>query len=168
VLKLVADGDISDEVAELVVHSRRTVDRHRANMLENSACATARARLRRDLPRSDPTLESGSQRRLASEPTSAARLSWSSWQAGQPSRCACIPGTAASGELELDVAVEVLEALLAGQLGAHRSQQSSEQVGGWRDVAVAHGVAPSRTESTASPSAASRALSLRRASWRGL
>src|SRR5204863_3007076 len=69
-----------------------------------------------------------------------------------------------SGEPELDVSVEVLEALLAGQLRARRAQQSREQVGVWRDVAAAHGVAPSRTASTASPSAASRALSLRRAS----
>jgi DNA-binding NarL/FixJ family response regulator len=34
VLKLVAEGHTSDEIAELLVISRKTVDRHRANMLE--------------------------------------------------------------------------------------------------------------------------------------
>jgi DNA-binding NarL/FixJ family response regulator len=34
VLKLVAEGNTSDEIAELLVISRKTVDRHRANMLE--------------------------------------------------------------------------------------------------------------------------------------
>jgi DNA-binding NarL/FixJ family response regulator len=33
VLKLVAEGHTSDEIAELLVISRKTVDRHRANML---------------------------------------------------------------------------------------------------------------------------------------
>ena len=52
--------------------------------------------------------------------TNALRLSWSSWQAGQPVRWACMPGIAPFGvlarHLELDVAVELLEALLAGEL----------------------------------------------------
>jgi DNA-binding NarL/FixJ family response regulator len=34
VLKLVAEGHTSDEIAEMLVISRKTVDRHRANMLE--------------------------------------------------------------------------------------------------------------------------------------
>jgi DNA-binding NarL/FixJ family response regulator len=34
VLKLVAEGHTSDEIADLLVISRKTVDRHRANMLE--------------------------------------------------------------------------------------------------------------------------------------
>jgi DNA-binding NarL/FixJ family response regulator len=34
VLKLVAEGHTSDEIAQLLVISRKTVDRHRANMLE--------------------------------------------------------------------------------------------------------------------------------------
>lgn len=34
VLKLVAEGHSSDEIAELLVISRKTVDRHRANILE--------------------------------------------------------------------------------------------------------------------------------------
>ncbi|HEU4976937.1 MAG TPA: response regulator transcription factor [Baekduia sp.] len=34
VLKLVAEGHTSDEIAELLVISRKTVDRHRANILE--------------------------------------------------------------------------------------------------------------------------------------
>lgn len=34
VLKLVAEGHTSDEIAELLVISRKTVNRHRANMLE--------------------------------------------------------------------------------------------------------------------------------------
>jgi DNA-binding NarL/FixJ family response regulator len=34
VVKLVAEGRTSDEIAELLVISRRTVDRHRANILE--------------------------------------------------------------------------------------------------------------------------------------
>ena len=34
VVKLVAEGHTSDEIAELLVISRRTVDRHRANILE--------------------------------------------------------------------------------------------------------------------------------------
>jgi DNA-binding NarL/FixJ family response regulator len=34
VLKLVAEGHTSDEIAELLAISRKTVDRHRANMLE--------------------------------------------------------------------------------------------------------------------------------------
>jgi DNA-binding NarL/FixJ family response regulator len=34
VLKLVAEGHTSDEIANLLVISRKTVDRHRANMLE--------------------------------------------------------------------------------------------------------------------------------------
>jgi DNA-binding NarL/FixJ family response regulator len=34
VLKLVAEGHTSDEIAGLLVISRKTVDRHRANMLE--------------------------------------------------------------------------------------------------------------------------------------
>lgn len=34
VLKLVAEGNTSDEIAALLVISRKTVDRHRANMLE--------------------------------------------------------------------------------------------------------------------------------------
>jgi DNA-binding NarL/FixJ family response regulator len=34
VLKLVAEGHRSDEISELLVISRRTVDRHRANILE--------------------------------------------------------------------------------------------------------------------------------------
>ena len=34
VLKLVAEGHTSDEIAELLVISRKTVDRHRANMLD--------------------------------------------------------------------------------------------------------------------------------------
>ncbi len=34
VLKLVAEGHTSDEIAETLVISRKTVDRHRANMLE--------------------------------------------------------------------------------------------------------------------------------------
>jgi DNA-binding NarL/FixJ family response regulator len=34
VLKLVAEGHTSEEIAELLVISRKTVDRHRANMLE--------------------------------------------------------------------------------------------------------------------------------------
>jgi DNA-binding NarL/FixJ family response regulator len=34
VLKLVAEGHTSDQIAELLVISRKTVDRHRANMLE--------------------------------------------------------------------------------------------------------------------------------------
>jgi DNA-binding NarL/FixJ family response regulator len=34
VLKLVAEGHSSDEIAEMLVISRKTVDRHRANMLE--------------------------------------------------------------------------------------------------------------------------------------
>jgi DNA-binding NarL/FixJ family response regulator len=34
VLKLVAEGHTSDEIAEILVISRKTVDRHRANMLE--------------------------------------------------------------------------------------------------------------------------------------
>ena len=33
-LKLVAEGHTSDEIAELLVISRKTVDRHRANILE--------------------------------------------------------------------------------------------------------------------------------------
>jgi DNA-binding NarL/FixJ family response regulator len=34
VLKLVAEGHTSDEIADILVISRKTVDRHRANMLE--------------------------------------------------------------------------------------------------------------------------------------
>jgi DNA-binding NarL/FixJ family response regulator len=34
VVKLVAEGHTSDEIAELLVISRKTVDRHRANILE--------------------------------------------------------------------------------------------------------------------------------------
>jgi DNA-binding NarL/FixJ family response regulator len=34
VLKLVAEGHTSDQIAEMLVISRKTVDRHRANMLE--------------------------------------------------------------------------------------------------------------------------------------
>ena len=34
VLKLVAEGHTSDEIADMLVISRKTVDRHRANMLE--------------------------------------------------------------------------------------------------------------------------------------
>jgi DNA-binding NarL/FixJ family response regulator len=34
VVKLVAEGHTSDEIAELLVISRKTVDRHRANVLE--------------------------------------------------------------------------------------------------------------------------------------
>jgi DNA-binding CsgD family transcriptional regulator len=34
VVKLVAEGNTSDEIAELLVISRKTVDRHRANILE--------------------------------------------------------------------------------------------------------------------------------------
>ena len=34
VVKLVAEGHSSDEIADLLVISRRTVDRHRANILE--------------------------------------------------------------------------------------------------------------------------------------
>ncbi len=33
-VKLVAEGRTSDEIAELLVISRKTVDRHRANILE--------------------------------------------------------------------------------------------------------------------------------------
>jgi hypothetical protein len=44
----------------------------------------------------------------------------------------------AAGELELDVAVELVEARLAGQLRVGRSEQPVKQVGGSRGVVVAH------------------------------
>jgi hypothetical protein len=73
-----------------------------------------------------------------------------------------------AGAPELDVAVEVLEALLAGQLRALWAEQPAQQFGGSRHAAFAHAVRPSRSESSASPSTASRALSFLRASWRVL
>ena len=67
---------------------------------------------------------------LSRSPTrraSARRLSCSSRQAGQPSRWARRPGIAASasraGELELDVAVELVEALVAADLRRGRAEQ---------------------------------------------
>jgi hypothetical protein len=76
-----------------------------------------------------------------SRPTIAARLSWSSWHAGQPSRCARKRGTCcvgvSGGEFEFDVAVEVLEALLAGQLGAPGPSSLPSRSAGSRGVAVA-------------------------------
>ena len=41
VVKLVAEGHTSDEIAGVLFISRKTVDRHRANVLEKPACATA-------------------------------------------------------------------------------------------------------------------------------
>jgi DNA-binding NarL/FixJ family response regulator len=34
VVKLIAEGHTSEEIAEMLVISKKTVDRHRANMLE--------------------------------------------------------------------------------------------------------------------------------------
>ena len=44
VVKLVAEGHTSDEIAELLVISRKTVDRHRANILEKLGDARPRRR----------------------------------------------------------------------------------------------------------------------------
>jgi DNA-binding NarL/FixJ family response regulator len=40
VVKLIAEGHTSEEIAETLVISRKTVERHRANILESSGCAT--------------------------------------------------------------------------------------------------------------------------------
>ena len=49
----------------------------------------------------------------------------------------------ASRELQLDVAIELLEAPLACQLLAGRAQQTGQQVGGSRKAVFAHPVLPS-------------------------
>jgi DNA-binding NarL/FixJ family response regulator len=41
VVKLIAEGLTSEEIAEQLFISKKTVDRHRANMLEKLGCATA-------------------------------------------------------------------------------------------------------------------------------
>jgi hypothetical protein len=51
-----------------------------------------------------------------------------------------------AGELQLDVAVEVLEALIAGQLGFCRSEQSAEQIVESSRSGVVHDVSPSRAK----------------------
>ena len=71
----------------------------------------------------------------------------------------------AAGELEFDVAVELLEALFARELWARRAEQQAQPAGG---IEVAHVVSPRRGESGSSPLSASRALSFRRASCRVL
>ena len=59
--------------------------------------------------------------------TSARRLSHSLAQAGHPTRCARIRGDrrigVVPGELQVDVAVELREAILAAELGPARSQE---------------------------------------------
>ena len=74
----------------------------------------------------------------------------------------------AARALELNLAVELLEALLAGQLRAGGSEQPGKQVGGSRAVVVAHERPPRVVDSSASPCSESRARSLRRASCRVL
>jgi FixJ family two-component response regulator len=41
VLKLIAEAHSSKEIAEMLVISLKTVERHRANISRSSACATA-------------------------------------------------------------------------------------------------------------------------------
>ena len=81
-----------------------------------------------------------------------------------------MPGTAASASapasVELDVAVELLEALLAGQLGpggAEDAAQALQQV-----VLGAHGEVPRSWRSGSRPRAARHERSRRRASCRVL
>ena len=73
-----------------------------------------------------------------------------------------MPGTCSSaeraGELELDVAVEFVEALLARQLRTGRAEESRDEGGFGHGVASVSAPAPR-------PRAASARRSLRRASW---
>jgi hypothetical protein len=50
----------------------------------------------------------------------------------------------AARELKLDVAIEVFEALVAGQLRATRAEQPAEQIRGSTRSDVVHSVPPSR------------------------
>ena len=98
----------------------------------------------------------------ASDATSARRLSCSSRQAGQPARWACIPGIAASascaGELELDVAVELVEALVAADLGPARAEQRAAPAESGDPSA-----SPPTSRGEAAPRAARAACGARRA-----
>src|SRR5919197_1009426 len=67
-----------------------------------------------------------------------------------------------AGDLELDVAVELLEALVAGHLGAGGPQQASQESVEARHHRV---VPPPAVGSSAKPSASRRPRSFRRASW---
>ena len=67
-----------------------------------------------------------------SDATSARRLSYSSRQAGQPTRWARSPGIVGvgvtPGEIELDEAIELVEALVASDLGRRGAEKPPDHL----------------------------------------
>ena len=83
------------------------------------------------------------------------------FEVGSHARHGCVG--VATGDLELDVVIEVLEALIARQLGARWTKHPTKQARGSLRSVVAH-VVSLLSESTSSPSSARRARSFLRAS----